>query len=548
MSWHIRDYNKDFLGIGRDVPCLQLSIPAGTFSFQPENGSNDNVMYLQVTDSGIFVTGCKGVGYLDDQQTVVEAFFSTRAPFYGSIGPIIYTLAGATALAWLLLILLIISTKRRPWLQKFSAFALAAFLTGILVDATLALNEQYVQGYHDAFDLKKSIVFGLEFQIPAVIVQSIIWLAHLQILLRLFKRRKEIVIIKLVGSTLWCLDLAFWLTSVLTNRQQQQTEEMIPGPWMILAFSFEIMLVAAYALCVFIFTVRKRRFAYNRRTMVIAVISAAALTSPLVFLSFFVTTWISGWAVYITLVLNGAGNVIVWDWLDIIEALEKQEQKSGVMGRQIYEDEMAYEFDVNRRPSDKKSGASKTVRAYDKVYGKISHFDSYFSWPSIEWRSIFRVGTGVSGSTNYEANEDEDGIRLQNLSLRSEQPPPSSTGVEDFSKSSTRPGMDRFVHPIRASSRRQWESTSGSVGDLTNLQVEPPEEEDSDDDLYVINEPANAIPPPHMSMAEMDAAAISDEFPPEGPPPDVFDRVPDFDPGDYWDDKADPPGASGPSQ
>jgi len=56
---------------------------------------------------------------------------------------------------------------------------------------------------------------------------------------------------------------------------------------------------------------------------------------------------VAGWGDYVRWVGAAAASVVVWEWVERIEALERNDKKDGVLGREIFDgDEM---LEVRRR-------------------------------------------------------------------------------------------------------------------------------------------------------------------------------------------------------
>jgi hypothetical protein len=80
----------------------------------------------------------------------------------------------------------------------------------------------------------------------------------------------------------------------------------------------------------------------------VALLSIVAILTPVVFFITDISNYtIAGWGDYFRWVGAAAASVIVWEWVERIEALEREERKGGILGREIYDgDEM-----LNTTPS-----------------------------------------------------------------------------------------------------------------------------------------------------------------------------------------------------
>jgi hypothetical protein len=310
-----------------------------------------------------------------DNATVVNF----RDPFYASIAPQFFAIAAATVVAYLLVIIIfitpgtffvggpgggraflgrrgmisgtygsssVVGIGRRPWLQKIAAITVAISLTIASADTFKYCHRQYDAGYSDAGALVEEVNAGLEIRVVRVISDTFLWLAQVQTLIRLFPRHKEKVAIKWLGFALILFDTVF---SILNNFVYQSSktrprrfEDAIPA----LSYLFELSIGLIYAACVIYYSMSKRRFAFwhvrMRNICLVAFCSLMAVLVPVVFFVLDITNAdVATWGGYIRWVGAAAASVVVWEWVERIEALERDERKDGILGREIFDgDEM----------------------------------------------------------------------------------------------------------------------------------------------------------------------------------------------------------------
>ncbi|KAK5167787.1 pH-response regulator protein palH/rim21 [Saxophila tyrrhenica] len=340
----------------------------------PSNGVislKDSVITL--TTDVVFRPECTGAG-IQEVSSILG-----KDPFYSSTIPQTYVIAAATVIAWILVVMLIITPRTnflggsgavhgfangrgiiggatggtpsligvgsRPWLQKVAALTVAISLTIATADFFVAAQEQYEMGYMDANDLREHVLGTMEIRVTRVISDVFLWLAQVQTLIRLFPRHKEKVLIKWIGFVLILFDSIFsCLNSFLveSTHPPRQFVDAIPA----LSYLFELALGLLYAAWVIYYSLTKRRYAFYdskmRSITLIAVLSLVAVLTPVVF---FVTDVsnpdVAGWGDYFRWVGAAAASVVVWEWVERIEALERDEKKDGILGREIFDgDEM----------------------------------------------------------------------------------------------------------------------------------------------------------------------------------------------------------------
>lgn len=236
----------------------------------------------------------------------------------------------------------IIGVGSRPWLQKVAALTVAISLTLATADTFKIAGRQYKEGFIDAMELRDQVVAGMEIKVSRIISDIFIWLAQVQTLIRLFPRHKEKVIIKWVGFALILLDITFSSLNSFgpyeNNGRPVHFETAIPA----LSYLFQLSLSMLYAAWVLYYSITKRRYAFYHSMMwnmsVVALLSIIAIFTPVVFFITDIANYtIAGWGDYFRWVGAAAASVIVWEWVERIEALEREERKDGILGREIYD-------------------------------------------------------------------------------------------------------------------------------------------------------------------------------------------------------------------
>lgn len=334
----------------------------------------------------------------------VSAVLDTRDPFYSSITPQLYAIACATVVSYLLVIILFITPRTfyvggpggganflgrhgmisgsysgnssvvgvggRPWLQKVAALLVAVSLTIATADSFRVAEQQYDYGYSDAEALSEEVIDGIEIRIVHVISSTFLWLAQVQTLIRLFPRHKEKVMIKWAGFALIVLDTTFSILESFffknTSTHPRLYDDAIPA----LSYLFELALNLLYAAWVIFYSISKHRYAFfhpkMRNICLVALLSLSAILIPVVFFVLDIARpEIAGWGTYIRWVGSAAASVVVWEWVERIEALERDETKDGILGREIFDgDEM-----LEVTPSEEVEWPRYTSHGYDKGGG-----------------------------------------------------------------------------------------------------------------------------------------------------------------------------------
>ncbi|KAL8806788.1 MAG: hypothetical protein Q9200_004915 [Gallowayella weberi] len=305
--------------------------------------------------------------------------YEEKDPFYSSTIPLSYAIAAVTVVSYLLVIILFITPRTffvggsgggggflgqrgmisgasgsssvigvggRPWLQKVAALSVAISLTIASVDTFRVAQHQFNGDYSDAQTLTQEVVSSLELRIVRVVSETFLWLAQAQTLIRLFPRHKEKVVIKWAGFVLIGLDTIFSIlnnfVSGTTRSAPRKFQDAVPA----LSYLFTFCLSLIYAAWIIYYSLSKRRYAFfhpkMRNICLVALLSLVAVLIPVVFFVLDISIYdVAGWGNYVRWVGAAAASVVVWEWVERIEALERDERKDGILGREIFDgDEM----------------------------------------------------------------------------------------------------------------------------------------------------------------------------------------------------------------
>lgn len=334
-----------------------------------------------------------------------------RDPFYASTIPMAYSISATTTLAYVLLFLLFLPNppNSRPWLQKVATLTVVVCLTIAFAETTTVLEEQYhLAGSslysltNEAREVRRRVVAGTFIKIGRIVSDLFLWLAQVQTLIRLFPREREKVIIKWAGFCLILLDTIFSIlqtfVSPLTN-DPESFLDAIPA----LSYLFQIALSLLYASCVIYYSFAKRKYSYfyphsfftpsppaskqygGRSIVLVATLSIASVLTPIVFFVLDIAQKdLAGWGDYIRWVGAASASAVVWEWVDRIEGLEREESKCGVLGREVFDEDEDEDGFVGN------NGGGSTHRRDDRAGGL----------PLSRATTV----TSATGSTSYAVN------------------------------------------------------------------------------------------------------------------------------------------------
>lgn len=380
-------------------------------------GLND---VLTLTSDAIFRPQCTGSSDVLLTGSSSPTILDLRDPFYASTLPECYALAATTVIAYMLVIMLLITPRTflhegavvlgrrgftngpsgsdagigiggRPWLQKVAALTVAISLTIATADTFKVAEEQYEVGYMDAQRLQNVVENGMELKIIRVISDTFLWLAQAQTLIRLFPRQREKIIIKWTAFALISLDVLFSILNNFVyngNSRPHTFVDAVPA----LAYLFQLALSLLYGAWVIYYAITKKRFAFfhpqMRNICLVALLSLVSVLVPVVFFVLDISKPdLAGWGDYVRWVGAAAASVVVWEWVERIEALEREDKKDGVLGREVFDgDEM---LEVN--PLSDLSWKSRLKDRMDERNGKgkgggdsgTSTGSNGISWPRV---------------------------------------------------------------------------------------------------------------------------------------------------------------------
>ena len=360
-----------------------------------------NETTLTLAQDALFQPEC--IDYPDVNVTAASfniSVFDDQEPFYASTSPQIYAIAAATVVSYMLLIILFITPRTffiggagggsgflgrrgmingasgstsvigvgsRPWLQKVAALTVAVSLTIASVDTFKIAEKQYHSGFQDATALTDAVADGMEIRVVRIISDTCLWLAQAQTLIRLFPRHKEKVIIKWTAFAMISLDVIFSILNSFVYGNAKTRPRTFVDVVPAVNYLFALVLSILYMAWVLYYSISKRRFAFYhpkmRNICLMAVLSVTSIVIPVLFFVLDIAKPnVSGWGNYVRWVGAAAASVVVWEWVERIEALERDENKDGILGREIFDgDEMletARTGPSRRQPRDDDDGST----------------------------------------------------------------------------------------------------------------------------------------------------------------------------------------------
>lgn len=293
---------------------------------------------------------------------VVQAFSQT-------ITPLIFATACTTTLSYVFFFITVMSRSKRPWLQRGAALSVLISLTLVADLMYLELEDQHTSGNTYSAPRLRDVRTRTVLKVFRLISNTLLWLAQVQVLIRLFPRHRDKIVIKWAGLGLIVLEAVFAVLNDFYHPSPfnpDSPNDLVPAV-PVLSYLFHIALGTLYIMCVFFYTFTSGRWrhAYAFRNSLAAVFSICAICTPTVF--FCLDIWnaqVEGWGDYVRWVGSIASSVLVWDWVDRIEERVDKDTKTGVLGREVFEDDM--DDSKTSKKKDKKMTLGSNIRGSAK--------------------------------------------------------------------------------------------------------------------------------------------------------------------------------------
>lgn len=441
----------DALAASLPTLCATVVLPANAI-LQLGNGLDP----ITLTQDAVYQAPCPGLaprnppGLEESSLTSPDSsddhrFSDFRDPFYATQFPMCYALAATTVTAYMLVIMLFVTPRSfldggivylgrrgftnnssggvniggRPWLQKVAALTVAISLTVASVHTFRVAQEQYRWGIQNARLLQLEVMGSTELKVIRLISDTFLWLAQAQTLIRLFPRQREKVIIKWAAFALISLDVIFSAINSFQYTEDGVTGTSRPNsfvhPIPALSYLFQLALGILYAAWVVYYSLMKKRYAFYHPLMKnICLVAVMSVTSVLVPVVFFIVDIIqpqfTGWGDYVRWVGAAAASVVVWEWVERIEALEREEKKDGILGREVFDGDDTLEVNSSDTAWRRRSGTQKGPHDGDGDIEREQVFQTGSGWPGV---SV--ITSRYRGQTDGQNNTTEPQTTMRSI-------------------------------------------------------------------------------------------------------------------------------------
>lgn len=200
------------------------------------------------------------------------------------------------------------------------------------------MKDQHAIGISDGEKLLDDLQSNEVFNILDFIFVLIAQFAQVQIIIRLFSRVKEKRVSFILGGTLSICAQVIW--GVSTFSQFDQTDDSDISILPAFTYLLRIALATMYSGLIIIYSFGKRYYIFQRSLILLTVLTFLVINLQI---AFFITDianiWVSELSEIFNTTIYVSATVIPWEWINRVHALERHEQREGVLGRPVYEDE-----------------------------------------------------------------------------------------------------------------------------------------------------------------------------------------------------------------
>ncbi|ODQ77083.1 hypothetical protein BABINDRAFT_163818 [Babjeviella inositovora NRRL Y-12698] len=289
-------------------------------------------------------------------------YTSTDGGRFGySIYPIIFSISTCTTLTVFLTVMVFTNYTRNPsMLLKSALLGASCYVLMCFIIAIRKLNEQHNLGYLSSDMLVDFYSSNIALSVIDLISVVLLQISQVQIVMRLFNRQKDKRIAFFAGVTLSLCSQVIWAVSQFGDGSET-TLVILPAFIYLLRIAMSILYLGLVMVYIFL----KRQFVFQKSLALLTVVVFIVVNLSIVlFVSDMANFWVSSLSEIFNVACYVASIVIPWEWINLINSLEKVKEKDGILGREIYEEEMvADEMSHNYNESIETAKERKNISA-----------------------------------------------------------------------------------------------------------------------------------------------------------------------------------------
>jgi hypothetical protein len=259
--------------------------------------------------------------------------------FYNSVFPTCACLAIALAIVYSTLLILLMQLDKRPLYQLFTVAISAVTITTAFVHVTKFLSRQAHAGYFDGPELTNNLASDSVINILLPINSFFLTMAQVQVLFRVFERRREKIVVFWFGLSLAICLAVLWGISIVYDTRGTDISGK-EDALTVFSYLFKIANSIMFSGCIIFFGIINYKVAYRPEVLVLAMLALACSVSPIVlFIQDILTEIIDQWADFADIITLMASSIVSWEWIERVHGIQRRLEYQSVLGRQYYEED-----------------------------------------------------------------------------------------------------------------------------------------------------------------------------------------------------------------
>ncbi|KAH3661276.1 hypothetical protein OGAPHI_006683 [Ogataea philodendri] len=266
------------------------------------------------------------------------------ADFKDSIYPVIYVISTAAVLSVFLTAILLkkhhLRLLKPTWLIKLSTLVATGQLVSFYIYALILLAQQARMGESSAERFLDTITDSLGYNVVYFISYLLLLLTQVEVIRKMFSRKREQQLILIIGIVLAIVSQVIWGASTLASNIDNSDVE-VPALVIlpVVMYLLRISLSVLYDCLLQVYAFSKKDLVFQPSVLPLTIIMQLTANATVAFfIADLANTWVSQLSEVFNITCSLTVNVISWEWLNRMYRLEKQRQKQGVLGRQLFDE------------------------------------------------------------------------------------------------------------------------------------------------------------------------------------------------------------------
>lgn len=260
-------------------------------------------------------------------------------PFSTSVIPTCICVSIALAICVCAMLVMLLQYDTRPKYQIFTVVLSTATITVVFVKVTKFLTHQANSGYFDGQKLSEYIESNQWINVMLPINSFFLIMAQVQVLFRVFERKREKTVVFWFGlvlalslAILWAISIVYDADLDISAAQDAVT---------VLAYLFKIATSILFSSCLTYYSIINYKIAFLPEVFVLALLAHTSAISPIIlFIQDILTIYIDQWAEFADIVTLMISTIVAWEWIYRTREIERRNQLESVLGKQYFEEDI----------------------------------------------------------------------------------------------------------------------------------------------------------------------------------------------------------------